>query len=80
MAALIGGLFLVVSLLLNGDFSTTYELLFSSTENAVLYIILFGRIRLMRKRPCGRARGATLLALQHVHCLNNRITVAERVA
>jgi hypothetical protein len=80
MAALIGGLFLVVSLLLNENFSTAYEVLFSPAESAALCVILFGRVDLVYKRPCGRDRDATVSVLQRVHCPNNRITVAERIA
>jgi hypothetical protein len=80
MAALIGGLFFVVSLLLNENFSTAYELFFSPTESVALYTILVGKVALVRSRPCGRNWDATVSVLQRVHCLSNRITAAERIA
>jgi hypothetical protein len=67
MAALIGGLFFVVSLLLNENFNTAYELFFLPTEGAALYTILVGKIVLIRSRPCGRNWDATVSVLQRVH-------------
>jgi hypothetical protein len=52
MAALIGGLFFIVGLLLNENFNAAYEPLFSSAGGVAMYGVLVGKIGLGRKCPC----------------------------